>query len=277
MAMKSLRVRNNRNEISLTPFNFTPADANLPAINNLSESAQIHKISPILDYRKQKLAQGAWKQSQQSENILDGFYLLEASGVSFPEDIVQITLSDKGLSKAELQDLTYFTNLLYADFSENKMNLLIFTAFPRLSELRLAYNEIQHIGGDLRGFYNLLYLDLSYNLLTLQSVQNLCALENLKDLNLCGNNLHTLPENMHEFQSIEKLSLEYNKLDDNYIFNILSEMPNLREIGLSNNCLSMIPEDIREGFKLLEFLDISFNYFLKYVGIFTRVAEIGKS
>lgn len=183
----------------------------------------------------------SWNTSDQRKRELDGFFLLECTGKGFPEDAVQAILTDKSLTSVVADDFTFFTSIFYVDVSENNLNLEPFGAFPALVELRLACNGISYIG-ELQGFINLMYLDLSYNKLTFESVQPLEYFPNLKELDLSGNNLRLLPQNMHRFRSLEKIMLEYNKIEDTTVFNILSSISTIRQVGLANNFLSNVPE-----------------------------------
>jgi len=140
----------------------------------------------------------------------------------------------------------------------------MFAGLPRLKVLNMACNSIQAIESESYGrFHALTSLDLSYNSLTLHSVQNLDFLPSLKELDLCGNNLCGLPSEMYRFIALEKLMLDNNKMDDNSIFNLLCTMPKLRQCSLAYNFLHKIPPQCcREGFfPLLAQLDVSFNYF----------------
>jgi hypothetical protein len=88
------------------------------------------------------------------------------------------------------------------------------------------------------------------------------VLPNLRDLDLCGNNLGILHDDWASFVSLEKLLLNYNRLEDNYIFLSLCSAPGLRTLSVANNFLSEFPSEVlTEGFTLLETLDVSFNYF----------------
>eukprot|EP01031_Cornospumella_fuschlensis_P043354 gene43354-52995_t len=199
---------------------------------------------------------------------LDGFYLLEKAGIHFPEDLQAITLCDKNLATVVDDDLTYFTELLYVDVSENRLPLYPFGALPKLRELRLTCNHIVDLG-ELYGFSQLLYLDLSYNSLHPDTVNEIMALPVLKELDLSGNNLKTLPPDLSGFGALEKIILEYNKIDDNGVFMSLSTIPQIRYVDLSHNFLSKIPKECTDynGFKFLEVLDISFNFFNKELHI----------
>jgi hypothetical protein len=102
-------------------------------------------------------------------------------------------------------------------------------------------------------------LDLSYNSLTTSSILALGRIPFLKELDLSGNKLTELPASMADFKCLEKLVLENNKFDDVRVFQQLATAPNLREIGLAYNFLWKFPA--AAGFKMLEVLDVAFNYF----------------
>eukprot|EP01037_Dinobryon_pediforme_P019850 gene19850-20344_t len=107
-----------------------------------------------------------------------------------------------------------------------------------------------------------MYLDLSYNQIDISSVSRLEGLTNLRELDLCGNNLGGLPQ-MTNFMKLEKILLEYNRIEDGSVFSALSTVPNLRHVGLANNFLSKIPFDscATGNMRFLEILDLAFNYF----------------
>jgi len=235
---------------------FTPSEAQIPTLSYL----QKHEPISILNYKNQKTAEIKITDEGLLDE-LDGFLLLEATGSEFPEDAQQVMLVDKRLASVVEDDLPYFSELIIADVSENNLSLESFGALPALQDLRIACNRISIIN-ELRGFDRLQYLDLSYNRLNINSVQNLDGIPNLKELDLCGNNLGGLPP-MSNFLKLEKILLEYNKIDDGAVFSVLSNIPNLRHVGLANNFLSRIPSDAcYEGsMRLVEVLDLAFNYF----------------
>ena len=139
------------------------------------------------------------------------------------------------------EDLTFFSDLIIVDVSENFLPFEPFGALPALQDLRMACNNIKFIG-DIIGFDSLMYLDLSYNQFDISSVSRLEGLTNLRELDLCGNNLGGLPQ-MTNFMKLEKILLEYNRIEDGSVFSALSTVPNLRHVGLANNFLSKIPFD----------------------------------
>jgi hypothetical protein len=195
--------------------------------------------------------------------ILDGFHILESSGATLPDDARQAVFVDKGLVGVVEEDLPHFANLLLLDVSENALQMYMMAGFPRLRALNLACNNINSIERSFGFFSSLQFLDLSYNSLTLRSVQNLDFLPNLKELDLCGNSLCGLPMEMFRFPKLEKIMLDNNKLDDNSVFGILCMISNLRYLSLAYNFLHNIPSQCcAEGyFPLLTTLDLSFNYF----------------
>lgn len=64
-------------------------------------------------------------------------------------------------------------------------------------------------------FPKLEVLNLSYNAITPASIRNLYAISRLKFLDLQGNNLLTLPDDMKEFKCLEELNLSSNLLSSN--------------------------------------------------------------
>ena len=165
----------------------------------------------------------------------------------FPEDGRAATLSDQMLSGVVEDDLSFFTGLLKLDVSENKLKLHFFGNLPRLKELRIACNAIRSIEA-VSGFNRLQTLDISYNNLTTESVRSLYCLPALRDLDLCGNELRELPEDFYQFRCLERLLLEHNMIKDSYIFDILSKVPNLRDVTLAYNLLTGIPMRVtKEG------------------------------
>ena len=199
------------------------------------------------------------------KKILDGFLLLESSGAHLPSDARQAALVDQNLYGVLEEDMTFFTHLVSLDVCENFLDFTMFRTLPKLRELRIACNNMHEVelGNSHGAFHELLSLDISYNSLSLRSVQNLDALINLRELDLSGNALGGLPHDMYRFHALEKLYLDNNKIDDNNVFSILCAMESLRHLSLAYNFLSRIPVGtMDEGMHtLLQVLDISFNYF----------------
>ena len=172
--------------------------------------------------------------------VLDGFALLDATGLGFPEDCRKASLTGVGYSSVIEEDLLFFNGLVYLDVSDNFFSFKCFEILPRLKELRIVCNNIETID-EIHGYEALQCLDLSYNKLIPDSVLSLSILPNLRELDLSGNNLITLPSQMNLFINLERLVLEHNKISDNEIFIELSTLPKLRDLDLAFNLLSCIP------------------------------------
>lgn len=229
----------------------TPGDVKVPTAPKISHLS--HYAIPINQITAQLAAQANHIVNGPDGNRkteIDGFYLLEVGGLSFPEDLQQVNITDRKLSSVVDEDLMYFSELLYVDASENYLPVYPFGALPQLRELRLACNHIETVG-DLYGFDKLLYLDLSYNKLKAEAILDLAAMPMLKELDISGNGMTSLPVDLSSFACLEKLVMEYNKFDDNSIFLALATIPNLRHLDCSHNYFSFLPNEAVEyhGFK----------------------------
>ena len=202
------------------------------------------------------------------EKVLDGFSLLESIEIALPDDAIFGILSGKNFTRVAEGDFPFFTELLFLDVSENFLNVGYFGNLPKLEELRLVCNGIREIRSEeLLGFgkfLSLKFLDLSYNSLSPGSISSLGCLKHLKELNLCGNFLTSLPTQMESFNVLEKLLLENNKFESADIFHSIADLPNLREVSLAYNFLANIPSDLCSvsKFRVLETLDLAYNYFI---------------
>lgn len=251
------------------PGNYNPNSSNL---NNKQELRPT--VSQIINTSVTS------KDIDAAKTILDGFMLLESSGMEFPDDARLATIVNKGLRTVVEEDLIFFNQLVFLDISDNELEFKPFNSLPNIVELRMACNKISVIPPiPSYMFETLLYLDLSYNNIHVNSISSLKTILNLKELDLSGNNLPVLPMDMIEFPSLEKLILTNNKLSKRDTFITCSKMKKLRELNLSYNFLDTIPEESciymnnntnttidlsvtgNECFPLLEYLDISFNYF----------------
>lgn len=131
---------------------------------------------------------------------LDGFCLLDGGGRSggLPEDIRRSDVSDLGLGNVTVEDLPYFSRLIYVDGGNNHLPVEPFAHLPRLQELRLHCNAIRHLP-DMEavvregGFGMLTTLDLSYNAIGVDGVEQLSFIPNLQNLDLTYNTLEILP------------------------------------------------------------------------------------
>lgn len=224
------------NSIVLKQHYITPAEVQVPSLKTKND---IHRAAAIQQAQDQRTVRN---QEDVQRFELDGFFLLEATGMGFPEDAQQALLADRKLVSVAEDDMTYFTEMVFIDASENSLELAPFGAFPKLRELHLACNLIDHIPQELFGFEHLLVLDLSYNRLNTESIQALEVLPNLRDLDLSGNKLREIPDDWQHYKTLEKLLLDYNLLENNDVFTYISSAPNLRHLSVYDNHLSVFPE-----------------------------------
>lgn len=225
---------------SLITNNITPLNMNIINSHHNTHNTHHHHHNHHNNHQPLYINSSIIESKVITYRILDGFALLEASNLGFPEDSRRITIPSLGYSSVIYEDLLFFINLIYLDISDNYFSFHSFECLNKLKELRIVCNEIINID-EINGYPSLQILDLSYNKLTQDSIISLTTLTNLKELDLSGNNLLTLPTQLSLFVNLERLILEHNKLSDNEIFYSLSLIPNLRELDLAFNLLSVIP------------------------------------
>ena len=207
--------------------------------------------------------------------LLDGFLLLEACHVEFPDEATRAVLHSRNVADVAPEDLQYFNNLAYLDLGANRVRLEMLTGLPALEELHLHCNMIKDIPASLPDgcFAHLHVLDLSYNVLSVDAVGALAQLPKLRELDLTCNALTALPSNMEHFLKLEVLSLERNKLERDVAFLLLSKVPRLRELNVSFNYFRRVPEKVAEaqGFPSLEWLNLANNYIASEVDLLALV------
>jgi hypothetical protein len=174
------------------------------------------------------------------DRLLDGFMLLEACRVEFPDEARRADVNGIGVGNVAEEDMQYFTNLSYLDIGDSRAPLEPLGALPGLRELHIQCNLVRSFDM-LSGFPMLEILDLSYNMVPTASVSNLTALPNLRELDLTCNTLTALPEDMHAFEKLELLILERNRLQGAETVLALSKMPKLKLLNCAFNYFTAIP------------------------------------
>ena len=210
--------------------------------------------------------------------ILDGFMLLDACGVEFPDEASRADVQEEGLSDAITEDLSYFTNLVYLNAGDNELPMEKLAGLPSLQELHLHCNCIRSLPrldklpevAGLAAFSALEVLDLSFNKLSKDSIQRLSVLPRLRVLDLTCNSLNALPSMLVEFSVLEVLCLERNRLERDETLLALSTIPRLRELNIAHNYFRRVPNAVAHagvpgsngpgGFSSLEWLNLAHNY-----------------
>ncbi|KEG12664.1 putative leucine-rich repeat protein (LRRP) [Trypanosoma grayi] len=114
---------------------------------------------------------------------------------------------------------------------------------------------------------NLHALNLSFNNIPPGDILHLSYFPFLEKLDLSGNNLRTLPEDLAGLTSVTHLALERNQLrDGKTIFAALSTMPALIEVNLNHNELRHVPPlSVKDGrglcFPTIEVIGLGHNRF----------------
>ena len=83
--------------------------------------------------------------------VLDGFLLLEACGVEFPDEASRAELQEMGLTGATAEDMKFFSNLVYVDVGDNMIPFECLGPLPALEELHIHCNMIKKIS-NTKGF-----------------------------------------------------------------------------------------------------------------------------
>lgn len=105
--------------------------------------------------------------------------------------------------------------------------------FPRLhspekiSSMNYSHNEIRAIQSNIALSCNLMYIDISYNLIV--RIDNLALLPNLLSVDVSHNRICDVPECMIALKKLEIFDLSFNRINSIYQIRVLKEMMNKRE------------------------------------------------
>ena len=173
---------------------------------------------------------------------LDGFMLLEACHVEFPDEARRADLSGCGVGGVSAEDMPYFSNLSYLDLGDNAAPLEPLGDLPALRELRFHCNLVRSLRGPLLGFAALEVLDLSFNALEPAAVAELAELPCLRELDLTRNGLQDVPPEIARCERLEVLVLESNRLHDVATLALLATVPRLKLLNVAHNQFTAVPE-----------------------------------
>jgi Leucine-rich repeat (LRR) protein len=172
---------------------------------------------------------------------LDGFMLLEACHVEFPDEARRADLSGCGVGGVSAEDMPYFSNLSYLDLGDNAAPLEPLGELPALRELRFHCNLVRSLRGPLLGFAALEVLDLSFNALEPAAVAELAELPCLRELDLTRNGLQDVPPEIARCERLEVLVLESNRLHDVATLALLATVPRLKLLNVAHNQFTAVP------------------------------------
>lgn len=165
--------------------------------------------------------------------------------------IIGVNLQNNGLTELAIPFVK--SDLMALDLSNNSIRNIsdgVFANLQKMELLILSNNEIEYLNPDaFKGVYsNGYYYPLS----------------SLKELVLSNNKLHTLNQDLFEHTTkIERLILRDNplKMVDQHTMVALGDLPNLKELDLSNTQLKELPEHLLHTPRKLIVLNLSGNLF----------------
>jgi len=181
--------------------------------------------------------------------------------IAFGNFIHLLSLKELKLDKNEIGSFAAHTfvgleKLDFLDLSANKIKRLVNKAFEGLkvlTNLKLELNDINQIEPDVfAGLANLTHLTLDSNqIFTLKNVQ---FSENLVDLYVRYNFISNLSEIYSP--SLKSLYLSSNRIQE---INLVSHLPNLERLDLSQNRLISLNEKSFSELNNLKYLNLSWN------------------
>eukprot|EP00469_Lotharella_globosa_P015455 CAMPEP_0167826512 /NCGR_PEP_ID=MMETSP0112_2-20121227/10077_1 /TAXON_ID=91324 /ORGANISM="Lotharella globosa, Strain CCCM811" /LENGTH=536 /DNA_ID=CAMNT_0007728967 /DNA_START=80 /DNA_END=1690 /DNA_ORIENTATION=- len=225
------------------------------------------------------------------EKRLDGYDVLRLCGVELPEDAFRAVIHSKKTIYVDVvaEHMKEFKSLMSMDLSGNRMKFPSLACFPALQELHMSCNHVSAIripsGPNGIAFKALMTLDLSHNVVSVDSVSELARLPELQFLDLSHNDMSKLPQlDEKSFPALKKLVLRGNRFgkvrrrDPSAVmeayqdpeskfykphydfFHMLAVLPMLRELDLSSNLIQVVPRLAPKSFMNLRLMNLSLNY-----------------
>mmetsp|Transcript_13960 Transcript_13960/g.21127 ORF Transcript_13960/g.21127 Transcript_13960/m.21127 type:complete len:594 (+) Transcript_13960:169-1950(+) len=187
------------------------------------------------------------------EVLLDYKMIMEQHFSKDPSQVLEVLYNGKKITKVDAESLRPFDNIYLLELSDNiGLDVADFYLLPNLQELHLSCNGLTSlksvpVPNNMVPFQHLEMLDLSHNAFSNPSsvFDTLSLLPSLKRLNLCGNDLTYLPDDLSLLHELTFLSLEGNHLDE-HAFASLATLPSLSKLNISRNKVKSIPYLQRE-------------------------------
>jgi hypothetical protein len=222
-------------------------------VQSLNEQVDVHKArrSKAVCHKKRRKPhrtrmkrQATADEAPAERKILDGFLLLHSCRVKNPQQAVKSKLVGENIVEVEEGDLLFFQNLTYLNLSENRVRMEQLVNLKALRELHLQYNFIKSLQIEPGMFPGLEVLSLGFNAVPAGHLLQLAQLPNLRVLDLSGNELCIMPEDLAAFRRLEELNLSSNNFSSDSVvvepgklFKSLSTIPHLKRLNLSHNAL----------------------------------------
>ncbi|XP_066913705.1 leucine-rich repeat-containing protein 40-like [Clytia hemisphaerica] len=176
-------------------------------------------------------------------------------------NLVSLNLANNYITTVSDQLISKFTKLRYLDLTSNPITerKIFKEPLPALFELRLQSGSLDT--ASLNGFHLLRKLVIhGDNTLTNINMKVLSELKQLEQLEVLYTNLTTLPTFfMDGFYRLKKLEFKGNKNLETIGFEAIQNTPNLLQLILKDNNLKKLTGPITKNARLLADLDLSFN------------------
>lgn len=184
-------------------------------------------------------------------------------GVSVKNNsVTELNLSGNALQGTFPSTISTLSKLTKLDLSNNQLSGEVANGISSLSALKRLDVSNNRLTGDpsfaFSGLYNLEDLGIGGNTFIINDINGLLAnFNNLKNLNIAGLGLSSVPSKITAFVNLENLTLDNNSLSANG-FNSLSALSQLKSLSLSGNGLIQIPAQVLQLTGLTS-LDLSHN------------------
>ena len=176
-------------------------------------------------------------------------------------------MEDQGVVSIDAESLAQFSNARSIHLDNNRLtDFAALAVLPNLLQIAVPCNRIHALPAQAPGaFAGLRSLDISFNFLRVHDVfgvgSRLSQLPSLRELDVSGNDLRTLPDSVSGFTVLCRLSLDFNKLSAQCL-RPLAVLPKLEHLGLAHNRVAGLPEGLEAdagAFDALTSLDLSCN------------------
>ncbi|KAL9648252.1 hypothetical protein ABK040_009256 [Willaertia magna] len=248
--------------------------------NDFLLKKKVNTVTPLNyklpDIKERKVKSESSTRTRARIKFLNRESILKYSHVENEDEALECLACDKNLEDVNEEELSLFKVLYFMDLSNNRLEFEKLGNLISLKELNLNCNSLTKIKVPTKNnpsaFCNLQILYLAYNnFIDPYLFHELCQIKKLTKLDLSGNNLQGLPNDLSEMKNLNILILEDNVLDDS-IFYSLNSMPSLKEVFLNGNRIERIPKiDQHIGLNKLEFLQLDDNVITYYEDLYQLI------
>ena len=202
--------------------------------HELDPDFQIVPQASVSAYLGESVVRQPRSRAEPRPRTLDGDMLLDLCNESSPLDVYGAELSSKHIVGVAMEDAPFFLSLASIDLSDNRVPLDQLATFPALRMLNLQCNGLSQLVIPSGGFPALEKLDISVNTISSNEISHLAQLQGLKELDLSGNSLTSLPS-LAGFKQLVSLVVANNRLKGDEVFSNMGAAPVLQNLNLEAN------------------------------------------